>query len=62
MKIEFTENGMLIEDLPVYVADDDFIEHLAEHGFDQTIEQDELYIEYGDWVKENVEPWPPSGS
>jgi len=56
MKIEFIENGMVIEDLPVYVADDDFIEHLVEQGFDQTIEQDELYIEYGDWAKENVKP------
>jgi hypothetical protein len=56
MNIEFTENGMTIDNLPVYVADDDFIEHLAEHGFDHSIEQDELYIEYDDWVKENVEP------
>jgi hypothetical protein len=57
-------NGLLEVglDLPVLVADDDFLEYLREQGFENTIEQDELYIEYADWAKENVEPWPPSGS
>ena len=41
--------------LPVLVADDDFIEHLHEQGY-YSIELEELYIEYGDWAKENVEP------
>ena len=47
--------GMFVKKngLKVLVADDDFIEHLHEHGFD-TIEADELYIEYADWAKENV--------
>lgn len=40
--------------LPVLVADDDFIEHLHEQGF-ETIEFDELVIEYDDWASENVE-------
>lgn len=41
--------------LPVLVADDDFIEHLHEHGFSETIEMDELVFEYLDWSKENVD-------
>lgn len=41
--------------LPVVVADDDFIEHLHEHGFQETIELNELVIEYEDWAKENVD-------
>lgn len=40
--------------LPVLVADDDFVEHLHENGF-ETIELDELFIEYEDWAKENVD-------
>jgi hypothetical protein len=45
---DLTYNG-----LPVMVADDDFIEHLREQGFD-SIELDELYLEYEDWAAENV--------
>jgi hypothetical protein len=41
-------------ELPVLTADDDFIEHLHEQGFD-SIELEELYVEYNDWAKENVE-------
>ena len=40
--------------LPVLVADDDFIEHLHENGFNESIEMDELVFEYLDWSKENV--------
>lgn len=40
--------------LPMLVADEDFIEHLHEQGF-ESIELEELYIEYADWSKENVE-------
>lgn len=40
--------------LPVLVADDDFIEHLHEQGY-YSIELQELYVEYADWAKENVE-------
>lgn len=40
--------------LPRLVADDDFIEHLHEQGFD-SIDVNELYVEYADWAKENVE-------
>ena len=45
---ELTHNG-----LPIVVADDDFIEYLREQGF-ETIELDELYLEYEDWAAENV--------
>ena len=41
-------------ELPVLVADDDFIEHLHEQGYD-SIDVQELYVEYADWAKENVE-------
>jgi hypothetical protein len=46
-------NKVTYEGLPVLVADDDFIEHLHEQGF-ETIELDELFIEYNDWAVENV--------
>jgi hypothetical protein len=49
------DNGVTYNGLPVLVADDDFIEHLHEHGFHSTIELDELVIEYEDWAKENVD-------
>lgn len=42
-------------DLPVLVADDDFLEHLHESSFENNIEFDELIFEWLDWVKENVE-------
>lgn len=48
------ETGVTLHGLPVLVADDDFIEHLEEQGF-ESIELDELYIEYEDWAKENVD-------
>jgi hypothetical protein len=41
-------------DLPVLVADDDFIEHLHEQGYD-SLDVNELYFEYNEWAKENVE-------
>jgi hypothetical protein len=40
--------------LPVLVADDDFIEHLHEHGYSETIDIGELSLEWFDWAKENV--------
>ena len=39
----------------VFVADDDFIEHLHEMGFDDEIELEEAFIEWDDWAAENVE-------
>ena len=42
-------------DLPVLVADDDFIEHLHENGFEDTIDVNDLAFEYLDWAKENVD-------
>lgn len=42
-------------DLPVLVADDDFFEHLHEHGYTSQIDMDELIIEWDDWAKENVD-------
>ena len=41
--------------LPVVVADDDFIEHLYETGFDKTIDVAELNEEWNDWAKENLD-------
>lgn len=46
--------GMTYNNLPVIPVDDDFCEHLEEHGF-ETIELDELFIEWDDWAKENVD-------
>lgn len=40
--------------LPVLVADEDFIEHLHEFGFVDTIDVDDLIFEWLDWSKENV--------
>jgi hypothetical protein len=50
-------NGLLEVglDLPVLVADDDFLEHLQEQSFMGTIELNELLVEWVDWSKENVE-------
>lgn len=48
----FMEVGL---NLPVLVGDDDFIEHLHESGFTETIELDDLIFEWIDWAKENVE-------
>jgi hypothetical protein len=58
---EFYESGSSLqtndapEDLVTLVADDDFIEHLHEMGFDDTIEIEEALIEWDDWAAENVE-------
>ena len=41
--------------LPVLVADEDFIEHLHESGFVDTIDVDDLLFEWSDWAKENVD-------
>lgn len=41
--------------LPVLVADDDFIEHLHENGYSETIDAAELLIEWEDWAKENLD-------
>jgi hypothetical protein len=46
---------MLDANLPILVADDDFIEHLHENGFSETIEMDELVFEWLDWEADNVE-------
>ena len=48
-------NGVTYDGLPVLTADDDFIEHLHENGFSETIEIEELWVEYDDWAAENVE-------
>jgi hypothetical protein len=47
------EEALTYNGLPVMVADDDFIEYLREQGID-SIELDELYLEYEDWAAENV--------
>lgn len=58
---EFYESGSSLqtndapEALVTLVADDDFIEHLHEMGFDDTIEIEEALVEWDDWATENVE-------
>lgn len=47
----FMEIGL---DLPVLVGDEDFIEHLHENGFDETIDVEDLVLEWNDWAKENL--------
>jgi hypothetical protein len=46
---------MLDLNLPILVADDDFIEHLHEHSFSETIDIGDLALEWKDWAKDNVE-------
>ena len=41
--------------LPVLVADDDFIEHLHESSFEDTIDINDLVFEWLDWEADNVE-------
>jgi len=55
VNIERIENGLTIDGLPIYVVDDDFIEHLAEMGYDGSIEVNDLELEWNTWVKENVD-------
>jgi hypothetical protein len=47
-------NGITINGLPVYVADDDFIEYLAEQGYGGNIDINEIGVEWDDWAKENI--------
>lgn len=43
------------EALVTLVADDDFLEHLHEMGFEDTIDIEEAIIEWYEWAAENVE-------
>jgi len=43
------------EAIVTLVADDDFLEHLHEMGFDDTIDIEEALIEWDEWAAENVE-------
>ena len=45
----------MINNLPILVADDDFIEHLHELVFYETIDVNDLMFEWIDWAKENVD-------
>ena len=40
-------------ELPVMVADEDFIEYLAEEGFDEAIDEVEAAELFAQWMKEN---------
>jgi hypothetical protein len=42
-------------DLPVLVGDDDFLEHLHENSFIETMDVNDLICEWVNWAKENVE-------
>jgi hypothetical protein len=46
--------GVTYNGLPIVVADDDFIEHLHENGFSESIDIGDLALEWADWEKENV--------
>jgi hypothetical protein len=48
-------DDLLVKGLPVLVADDDFIEHLHELSFAETIDINDLMFEWIDWAKENVD-------
>jgi hypothetical protein len=52
--LEKIPNGITINGLPVYVADDDFIEYLAEQGYGGNIDINEIGVEWDDWAKENI--------
>lgn len=54
ISFEWVENGLLLNGLPVYVADDDFIEHLYEMGYGDSLEEVEMYEEWAIWERENV--------
>lgn len=41
--------------LPIVIADDDFLEHLAEMGFETSIDVAELNDEWNEWAGENLE-------
>jgi hypothetical protein len=45
----------MINNLSILVADDDFIEHLHELSFVETIDINDLVFEWIDWAKENVD-------
>jgi hypothetical protein len=42
-------------ELPVMVADEDFIEYLAEEGHDESIDEVEAAELFAQWMKENCE-------
>jgi hypothetical protein len=44
-----------MENLPVLVADDDFIEYLHEMGYEGTIDIAELAVEWKEWAEDNLE-------
>lgn len=41
--------------LPMVVADDDFLEFLAEEGYGDSIELDDLMVLYAEWEADNVD-------
>jgi hypothetical protein len=42
----------VVDEMPVLVADDDFIEYLHELGYEDEIELEELLIALDDWIEE----------
>lgn len=50
-------NRLLDQPLPILVADDDFLEYLREHTYEEinSLELDELIMLWNEWEKENVE-------
>jgi hypothetical protein len=42
----------VVDEMPVLVADDDFIEYLHELGYEDEIEFEDLLIALDDWIEE----------
>ena len=51
----FVQPGVEYNGLPIVVMDDDFIEYLVEEGYYNSIELDDLYVQYEYWARENTE-------
>jgi hypothetical protein len=47
--------GMVLNGLPVLVADDDFLEYLQEESLGPTVELDDLLNAWNEWAAANVE-------
>jgi hypothetical protein len=56
--LEVSDSALTLDGLPLIPIDDDFIEFLAEEGYED-IDIEEFYVEWSIWAKKNVKsPWP----
>ena len=49
-----SEFELTYKGLPVVVADDDFLEYLQEEGYDDSIDLQDVFVEWHHWALENV--------